>query len=125
MPIDQDGFVFSPLVLWTEGEVMGNYVSMSVRACDGFCVWMVRVETTLDELVAESGVTTTLKEAQEEAGKFACAVLDGNFPIQEADDRGIDWYTDIYGDVRCAHCGSLYTQYDDLFKKGCSCETRT
>ena len=114
MAIDQDGIIFTPIVWFSEGEIVGNMIHCSIREQANNLVysWVVTVETSLGDTVGQSGIAPSLEIAKTEIVKSVCTILDGNF-ITPKTNRP-NWYTDLNGEVRCLDCNTLFDFDGDL-----------
>lgn len=126
--IDQDTITFEPIVWFSEGEVVGNWVTLSIRAYDGPVYhWFAKVETTLGYNLAQAGVAGELEEAKQLSIQSATAMLAGSEePCSVVDETTttvfVGWRTTAEGSVCCTACGKAYTeQTDGPWLKNCAC----
>jgi hypothetical protein len=74
--IDQDEFGHEAIVWWGEGEIIGNYVEMSIREFEGVYKWFVKVRDSWGAFMAQTGLASTLDEAVLEAQGCIMCILE-------------------------------------------------
>lgn len=66
-PLDQDNFVVSPIVWYGDGEVIGNWVVVTIRDFEGLFKWFARVEDTMGYRSAKTGIESSFEDAYRSA----------------------------------------------------------
>jgi hypothetical protein len=74
--LDQDDFVVSPIVWYGSGEVVGNWVVVTIRDFEGLFNWFARVEDTMGYRVAKTGLKLSYEEAFGSAMHAVCEMLE-------------------------------------------------
>ena len=123
MTIDQDGLDLNPIVWYDSGEIVGNYVQISIREQNPYTyTWFVHISTTLDKELSQTGIAPSFHEARVAINNSVVAFLNENYICPKmAEDYKSGWYTDIYENVRCFNCDTLYNLKDGLWVKVCTC----
>lgn len=73
--IDQDSLGVEPLVWWGSGEVVGNWVDISIRKFDEVYKWFVRVKDPAGWCDAKAGLSMTFDDAMDAVSSTTMELL--------------------------------------------------
>jgi len=74
--LDQDDFIVRAIVWYGSGEVVGNWVTVTVREYDGIFSWFAKVEDTMGHRLAAVGLANSFDEAHGAIMRAVCKMLE-------------------------------------------------
>ena len=76
--LDQDDFVLHPMVWTGSGEIVGNHVTVTIRAYDGVYKCFARVERAMGHNTAVAGLAISLDDANASVVQAVCKMLEAD-----------------------------------------------